>query len=248
MRRTASSASKPRRTERFLYTERLVSLHKPAIVIEDRTVVPGAALDHAGYREWVKSDEYPERARTTFVAGQVLVEMTPESLENHNKLKTAITVALATFVGERDLGEAYSDGTLVTNEAAGLSCEPDFTFVSWSTFEANRVRLIRRVDDSDNIELLGSPDLVVEVVSDSSVRKDTRLLREAYARATVREYWLIDARGADIKFQILSNAGGTFASRSATSAPQQSAVLPGAWRLARGLNRAGRFTYSLTRT
>jgi Uma2 family endonuclease len=55
----------------------------------------------------------------------------------------------------------------------------------------------------DYIEILGSPDLVVEIVSDSSVRKDTTLLRDAYWKAGVREYWLFDARGAEIRFDIL---------------------------------------------
>lgn len=46
-------------------------------MIDNRVMVPRSALDHAGYREWVKSDEYPERLRTTFVGGEMLVEMTP---------------------------------------------------------------------------------------------------------------------------------------------------------------------------
>ena len=41
----------------------------------------------------------------------------------------------------------------------------------------------------------GSADLVVEIVSDSSVKKDTRRLPAAYFQAGVREFWLVDARG-----------------------------------------------------
>ena len=51
----------------------------------------------------------------------------------------------------------------------------------------------------------------MEIVSDSSVVKDTRQLRQAYARAGVHEYWLVDARGEDLLFEILSNTGGEFA-------------------------------------
>ena len=43
----------------------------------------------------------------------------------------------------------------------------------------------------------------MEVVSDSSVIKDTQLLRRAYHRAHIQEYWLLDAREDDILFQIL---------------------------------------------
>ncbi len=38
----------------------------------------------------------------------------------------------------------------------------------------------------------GAPDLVVEVISPSSERRDWRIKRELYARHGVREYWLID--------------------------------------------------------
>lgn len=159
-----------------------------ALIIEDRVIVPDTAFDHAGYRAWVTSDVYPERVRTTYVRGEVLVEMSPESLEAHSKVKAAVTATLVSFVREHDLGEVYPDGALVTHEEASLSCEPDLTFVSWAAFDEGRVQLVRRAGDgSDYIEILGSPDLVVEIVSDSSVKKDTRLLREAYRLAGVRE-------------------------------------------------------------
>lgn len=43
----------------------------------------------------------------------------------------------------------------------------------------------------------------MEIVSDSSVRKDTIQLRRAYFLAGIPEYWLIDARGETIDFQML---------------------------------------------
>lgn len=42
----------------------------------------------------------------------------------------------------------------------------------------------------------------VVIVSDSSVAKDTQRLRAAYHAAGVPEYWLVDARGKDLFFQI----------------------------------------------
>jgi Uma2 family endonuclease len=219
------------------------------VLIEDRIAVPDTAFDHAGYRAWVTSEDYPERIRTTYVCGEVVVEMSPESLEAHTKVKLAITLGLGSFVRAHDLGEVYPDGALVTNEEAGVSCEPDLTFVSWAAFEEGRVRLQQRAGDpSDYIEIVGSPDLVVEIVSDSSVKKDTRLLREAYCRANVREYWLIDARGHEIAFEILSNAGDRYVSSGDVHAPQESRVLTGRWSLGRTSNRAGRFSYDLNRT
>ena len=214
-------------------------------MIEDRIVVPRSALDHRGYRAWVTSDEYPERLRTTFVFGEVLIEMTPESVYRHNQIKLALTETLGAFVRKDSLGRVYPDGVLITNEAAGLSCEPDLTVISWASLESGRVRLQPRVQDaSDSVELVGSPDLVVEIVSDSSVRKDTRLLREAYFAAGVAEYWLIDARAEDIRFEILERREEGFVA----SVARMSRILGGRWDLTRALDRDGRFSYTLSRT
>ena len=53
------------------------------------------------------------------------------------------------------------------------------------------------------MEVVGTPDWLLEIVSQTSVAKDTKRLRRQYHRAGVSEYWLIDARGEDIDFQIL---------------------------------------------
>src|SRR5205807_2279951 len=90
------------------------------------------------------------------------------------------------------------------NEAAGVANNPDATFISWAGLEKGRVHLVPRTGaQGQYIELEGTPDWVLEIVSDSSVEKDTRLLRTAYHRAGIREYWLVDARGPELVFQIL---------------------------------------------
>lgn len=45
-------------------------------------------------------------------------------------------------------------------------------------------------------------DLVVEVVSHSSVNKDSHRLPPLYARAGIREFWRADARGKTLVFQV----------------------------------------------
>ena len=212
----------------------------------DRVLVPASVFDHDGFRRWAKSDAFPERVRATFVAGEVLLEMSPESLESHSKVKGAITAALFDFVRERDLGELYPDGVLLTHPEAGLSCEPDLLFVTWETFEKDRVRLIERAErKAEYIEIEGTPDLVVEIVSDSSVRKDLVLLRNAYLRAGVPEYWLIDARDEVLRFEILENGGDGFRPTAAATEPQESRILRTRFSLTRSRNRLGRFAYRL---
>jgi Uma2 family endonuclease len=209
----------------------------------DALSVPVEALDHAGFRRWVSSDAYPEKLRAAFAENEVFVDMNPESIEAHNKVKSALARDLGALVQTEALGEFYSDGALLTNVHAGLSTEPDGMFASWSTLETGR--LSPASESSDGIELIGSPDLVIEVVSKSSVRKDTKILRAAYARAGIPEYWMVDARGDELEFQILRLEPGGYVAAGAPTAPQESRVFSRTFRFERRRNRIGRWEYQL---
>jgi Uma2 family endonuclease len=175
-----------------------------AIFDELEISVPDEARTHDGFRAWAKSDACPERARVTFVNGEILIDMSKEEIETHAKPKGEVGRGVGNIGHEFDLGECYPDGTLVSNVEAGLSTNPDLTFVLWETLEAKKVILVpRKGFRGQYLELVGSPDLLVEIVSRGSVRKDKHLLREAYHRARVPEYWLIDARVEDIDFKLL---------------------------------------------
>ena len=209
-------------------------------------LVPSSVFEHAGFRAWVKSPDFSDSVRATFVDGEVLIDMSPESLESHNKVKAAVTAALFDHVRQGDLGELYADRALVTHAEARLSCEPDLLFASWNSFEQGRLRLNARAGRKDEyIELEGTPDLVVEIISDTSVRKDEVLLRNAYHRAGVAEYWLIDARAEPLRLEILHHHAEGYRPAAPLAEPQESRVLGGRWLLTRTRNRLGRFAYRL---
>ncbi len=52
------------------------------------------------------------------------------------------------------------------------------------------------------LELEGSPNMTLEVVSDSSVEKDNERLPVLYWHAGIDEYWLVDARQEQLVFRI----------------------------------------------
>ena len=164
---------------------------RPAVHVEgyrDRRPprLPQSAANHAGFRRWITSRRFPAEVRPTFVDGEIWLSMSPESLETHNKVKTEFTAVLVRHVRERDLGEAYSDRSLLSNVDARVSTEPDFLFIAWATSETGRVRLGRRKHRTEEfIEIIGTPDLVIEIVSDSSARKDLVRLKAAYERAGI---------------------------------------------------------------
>jgi Uma2 family endonuclease len=220
-----------------------------ALTIDERIRVPASAMTHEGFRAWATSDGFPEGLRATFVDREVLLDMSPESIESHNKVKLCIASTLHQLVKKERLGEVFDDGVLLTHEAAGLSSEPDTMFVAWATFQTGRARLVEKANRKDDyIEVVGSPDVVVEIVSDSSERKDQRLLREAYLRAEVGEYWLVDARSPALSFQIFVRQGGRWSTPAPSDAPQRSEVLRRAFALSRAKNPAGRWEYDLVAT
>jgi len=217
-----------------------------AIFDDLEIIVPDEARTHPGFRAWAKSDACPERARVTFFQGEILIDMSKEEIETHAKLKGEITRGVGNINRAFDLGECYPDGTLVSNEEAGLSNNPDLTFVLWETLEAKKVVLVPREGASGQyLELLGSPDLLVEIVSRSSIRKDKVLLREAYHRARVPEYWLIDARSEEIDFKLLWWRRSGYAAVTPRDGWLRSRILRHEFKLERQRHRLNLWRYTL---
>lgn len=48
-------------------------------------------------------------------------------------------------------------------------------------------------------QVRGAPDLVVEILSPSTRKRDDQLKRQVYDRAGVREYWIVDPELESIK-------------------------------------------------
>ncbi|MCI0361077.1 MAG: Uma2 family endonuclease [Planctomycetaceae bacterium] len=118
----------------------------------------------------------------------------------HNLIKTQIAAVLAMMVQAQQLGRFFGDRMRLVHEAAGLSVEPDGTFAS---NEALRLQHVRFEQGTNSIEVIGSPDMVLEVVSEHSVQKDTVVLRELYAAAGIAEYWLVNPLGEELSLDIL---------------------------------------------
>jgi Uma2 family endonuclease len=90
------------------------------------------------------------------------------------------------------------------------------------------------------------PDLVCEIVSNSSIRKDTVLLRKTYYDAGIPEYWLIDGRSKSLKFQILVRGrSGYVVCKTDADGYSRSRVLECDFRLVRQKNAIGTVCYRL---
>jgi len=174
------------------------------IVSNDQLPIPVTAFGFEGFREWAQSDSFPDSGRIDYLAGEIEVELSPEDLRTHGLVKTAIALGLGNLITERSLGWLFIDGARVTSPAARLSAEPDLVVVLRDTLQKGRVtfRSWSKDDPERLTEIEGAVDLVVEVVSDSSVTKDTKSRPPLYAGAGIPELWIIDARRRELQFQI----------------------------------------------
>ena len=202
------------------------------------------------FRQWALSDEFPDRGRIDYLTGRIEVDMTPEDYYSHGALKVEVIGVLRDIVKADDLGDLRSDRTRVSNAEADLSVEPDLVFISHETFESGRAHLTSKATgEADRyVEVVGSPDLVVEIVSDRSVKKDMERLPAAYWKAGVTEYWLMDARSDELSFRIhhRGNADYELASSDAEGF-LQSGVFQQWFRLTRRRDRRGGWVFDLER-
>jgi Uma2 family endonuclease len=169
-----------------------------AMLQVDGLQIPFAARTLDGFREWCGGlGEHAPRA--SFISGNVYVEMTPQSYRTHAPIVKAINRVLMELGEDSGRGEYYWSPSWITCDEAGLSTEPDGFFASKRTLE----RGLLRVHPKREHEMVGRPDFVLEVVSKSSPQKDVLHLRRAYARAGVREYWIVDALEHEPQFSML---------------------------------------------
>lgn len=208
--------------------------------------IPVSALTLSGFREWATSDDFPQHIRAAFIDGEIFIEMSNEDLDTHVAVKTEIIRVLSNLIRDLKLGKFYGDGALVSNEDASVANNPDASFFTVESFQSGRVRLVPKTGEEKRYkEIEGTPDWVLEVVSDSSVQKDTAQLREAYHKAGVSEYWLVDARGEEIHFHILNHRKSGYAAAPLRDGWQRSRIFGRSFRLDRQRDAFGLWEYTL---
>ena len=170
-------------------------------------------MSYEEYLAWEDEGRHGE-----WVDGEVIVFMPPT--DKHQAIVIFLTTLVSNFVDLFGLGVVRGAPYEMRIRFGGPSRQPDLLVVSRDHLE----RLTTR-------GLAGPADLVVEIVSPDSVRRDRVDKFNEYQEAGVREYWLVDSRPgheqarfyhlmADGKYQeVLLDADGRY----------HSAVLPGFW-------------------
>ena len=123
----------------------------------------------------------PEDRKAELIDGVMIMPSPPS--DRHEKLQIFLLRLIGEYVERFDLGEVRGSRTAVML-AEDQVTEPDVLFVAKA-----RAAIIR------DAGVFGAPDLVIEVLSASTVAYDRGPKFRAYERAGVRELWLIDPYG-----------------------------------------------------
>ncbi|MEM9701322.1 MAG: Uma2 family endonuclease [Planctomycetota bacterium] len=167
--------------------------------------VPQEAINLEGFLDWCASDEFPAGIKASLINGVLRIEPSMDDLFPQNALKTAIIRALGNFGEQTKTGRTFSGGAMYAHMGDGRGNEPDVIFLRFDSLRAGRCSLEQRQPGANSASVIyGAADLVVECVSPSSETKDTRDLRDAYFSAGVSEYWILDGRGENLIFHLLT--------------------------------------------
>jgi Uma2 family endonuclease len=120
----------------------------------------------------------PEGAPYQLIGGELI--MTPSPVPYHQIISRRIEFELLKFVEERKMGEViYAPMDVYLSEVDTF--QPDILFIS-----KERLNII----GEKKIE--AAPDLVIEILSESTAYYDLKYKKRVYESSGVKEYWIVD--------------------------------------------------------
>ena len=139
-------------------------------------------------------EEIHEDTKAEFINGEIVMH-SPARLE-HLDVAARVFNLMYSYVAVRGLGRVFSEKCLIRCQRNDY--EPDVCF-----FGVSKSTTFKRGQ-----KLFPPPDLIVEILSPSTIRNDRELKFHDYAHHGVTEYWIIDADARFVE-QYTLNAGTT---------------------------------------
>lgn len=119
-----------------------------------------------------------------------IVAMSPRPVVNHNRVSGNIFNLLKNFLKGKKC-EAFSDGV-------DLYLTPTDRFVPDGMVVCNN-----DIIKFDGVH--GAPDLVIEVLSHSTAKRDKVYKKSVYEKSGVKEYWIVEPDSKSIEVYLLKN-------------------------------------------
>lgn len=174
-------------------------------LLEETPLSPSSRLGPYRIRDY---QELPDRPRCELIHGRFYLSPSPTPL--HQMVVFLLARLLARAVEPQ--GGLVLPAPLDVVLAGHSAVQPDVIYVSRD----------RRDIVGERIE--GAPDLLVEVLSPGTVRRDRLEKLALYAESGVREYWIVDPEERQIEFLI--HQGGRFVVALPADDEYHSEVLP----------------------
>jgi Uma2 family endonuclease len=127
------------------------------------------------YEDYLKT---PHDQRYELIEGDLV--MTPSPVPYHQWILKNIGFALESFVREKKMGKVFYAPCDVYLDKKNV-LQPDILFIS-----KERLNII----GEKNIQ--GAPDLIIEILSESTAYLDMVKKKKLYAQFSIKEYWIID--------------------------------------------------------
>jgi len=141
--------------------------------------------------------------------------MAPAPRPRHQRVVFALSGLLWDHLRHNPLGQAFAAPIDVLLPGLASPVQPDVLFI------ANE-----RLDTVKEEFIEGPPDLVIEVLSPSNWLDDRRIKFHLYARAGVREYWIVDLERRMIEVFALRGHSFALLDRYEAGETARSQVLP----------------------
>jgi Uma2 family endonuclease len=165
--------------------------------------------------QWTEEDYFalPDTNRYVELSDGELV-MPPHPTNRHQVAVLEFAVRLRQFVLENNLGFVRI-APLPVRLWPGRIGEPDIFFIAGE--HADRI----------GEQVCGVPDLIVEVTSPSTARLDRMEKFAEYARAGVREYWVVDPESRTVEVYSLDRGAYVLRGKWGPGEVASSGLLPG---------------------
>jgi Uma2 family endonuclease len=142
---------------------------------------------------WTYEDylELDDGIRYEIIKGEL--SMVPAPSLYHQRLSRKIEMIFIEYIEKHNLGEIFDAPVDVILDEQN-TVQPDIVFVASENSHILKYKGI-----------FGAPDLIVEIISPSSVYRDTHEKKNLYEKFDVKEYWIVDMGNVAIEVFTLQN-------------------------------------------